>query len=81
MSCELSRSHESAHRFMLHAYTEWTIPVSFEVTSIRLMHWVNRSDRSHHQTVSRIDGAPWILTSHEEGPFRVWYWWKMQRPG
>jgi hypothetical protein len=77
----MSRSHESAHRFMLHAYTEWTMPVRFEVTRIRLMHRVNRSDRVHHETVSRVDGAPWILTSHEEGPFRVWCWWKMQRSG
>jgi len=43
------------------------------------MHRVNRSDSVHHQTVPRVDGAPWILTSHEEGPFRVWYWWKIQR--
>ena len=39
---------------------------------IHHMHRVNRSDSVRHQTVSRVDGAPWILTSHEEGPFRVW---------
>ena len=80
MSCELSRSHESAPKFMLHAYTERTMPVRFEVPRILLMHQVNRFDRSHHQTVSREDGVPWILTSHE-GPLVGLCWWEMQRSG
>ena len=66
MSYELSRSEESARRFMLHAYTEMTMPARVEVPRMHLGHRVNRSDRSHHQTVSRVYGAPWILTSHEE---------------
>ena len=80
MPCELSLSHESASRFMLDTYTEWTMPVRFEVTRIRLMHRVNRSDRSNHQTVSRVDGVPWILTSHA-GLFVGLCWWEMQRSG
>ena len=80
MSCDLSRSHESARRFMLDTYTEWTMPVRFEVPRIHLMHQVNRFDRSHHQTVSREHGVPRILTSHE-GPFVGLCWWEMQRSG
>jgi hypothetical protein len=80
MSYELSRSEESARRFMLHAYTEWTMPARVEVPRMHLGHRVNRSDRSHHQTVSRLDGALWILTSHE-GPFVGLCWWEMQRSG
>ena len=75
----LNEFQQSAHRFMLHACTEWAMPAVFEAPRILLMHRVNRSDRVHHQTVSRVRGAPLILTSHEEGPFRVWYWWEMQR--
>ena len=80
MSWELSRSHESAPKFMLHAYTERTMPVRFEVPRIHLVHRVNRSDRSNHQTVSRVDGVPWILTSHA-GLFVGLCWWEMQRSG
>ena len=71
MSCEMSRSHESVHRFMLHAYTEWKMPARYGVTRILLLHRVNRSNRVHYQIVSLVDGSPWILTIQKDVPFRV----------
>jgi len=69
MSYELSRSEESARRFMLHAYTEWTMPARVEVPRMHLGHRVNRSDRSHHQTVSRVEVGLAFAWSTPRGSF------------
>ena len=74
----LNEFQESANSFMFHACTEWAMPAGFEAPRIRRMHQVNRSDRVHHQTMSRDTETRCVFDS-DQGPFRVWYWWEMQR--